>query len=169
MTDATMNIYTELTWRGLIHQVTDAAHLAQWLSSGSRTLYVGFDPTADSLHVGHFLPLMTLRRFQRAGHRPIALVGGATGMIGDPSGKSEERNLLSVDTLRKNVAAMQEQMRSSSISTPVPKAPSWSITTTGWLPLDTSISCATSARTFRSTSCWLKTRSAADWSERMPA
>ena len=77
---------------------------AGWLASGSRVVYAGFDPTADSLHVGHFLPLMTLRRFQRAGHRPIALVGGATGMIGDPSGKSEERNLLSVEALRANVA-----------------------------------------------------------------
>ena len=76
-----------------------------------RTLYAGFDPTADSLHVGHLVPLMMLRRFQQAGHRPIALVGGATGMIGDPSGKSEERNLLSVEALRANVAGMEPQMR----------------------------------------------------------
>lgn len=106
-----MDIYQDLKWRGLIHQVTDEDHLSQWLASGSRVLYAGFDPTADSLHVGHFLPLMTLRRFQRAGHRPIALVGGATGMIGDPSGRSEERNLLSVETLRANVAALETQMR----------------------------------------------------------
>ncbi len=111
MNHSATNIFAELTWRGLIHQATDAANLSRWLASGSRVVYVGFDPTADSLHVGHFLPLMTLRRFQRAGHRPIALVGGATGMIGDPSGKSEERNLLSVETLRTNVAAMQTQMR----------------------------------------------------------
>ena len=111
MTSSQLQIYDELKWRGLIHQATDEQHLAQWLSEGSRTLYVGVDPTADSLHIGHFLPLMTLRRFQRAGHRPIALVGGATGMIGDPSGKSEERNLLSVDALRANVAGMERQMR----------------------------------------------------------
>ena len=101
----------ELAWRGLVHQVTDSQHMHRFLAAPSRVLYAGFDPTADSLHVGHFLPLMTLRRFQRAGHRPIALVGGATGMIGDPSGKSEERNLLSLDTLRANVAAMEAQMR----------------------------------------------------------
>ena len=106
-----MDIYDELTWRGLIHQATDADTLGTWLNSDSRTVYAGFDPTADSLHVGHFLPLMTLRRFQRAGHCPIALVGGATGMIGDPSGKSQERNLLDVATLRANVASIENQMR----------------------------------------------------------
>jgi tyrosyl-tRNA synthetase len=111
MTGSAYQIYEELAWRGLIHQVTDASHVARWLSEGARTLYVGVDPTADSLHIGHFLPLMTLRRFQRAGHRPIALVGGATGMVGDPSGKSEERKLLSVDVLRANVAGMERQMR----------------------------------------------------------
>ncbi len=111
MTNPLHNIYEDLAWRGLIHQVTDEAHLPGWLARGHRVVYAGFDPTADSLHVGHFLPLMTLRRFQRAGHRPIALVGGATGMIGDPSGKNEERNLLSVDVLRSNVASMQQQMR----------------------------------------------------------
>jgi tyrosyl-tRNA synthetase len=105
------DIYTDLVWRGLIHQSTDPAFLPGWLTSGARTLYVGFDPTAESLHVGHLLPLLMLRRFQRAGHRPIALVGGATGMIGDPSGKSEERNLLSAEALRANVAGIQRQMQ----------------------------------------------------------
>lgn len=106
-----MDIHDELSWRGLIHQATDADGLAAWLGQQARTIYAGFDPTADSLHVGHFLPLMTLRRFQQAGHRPIALVGGATGMIGDPSGKSQERNLLDVETLRANVASIEGQMR----------------------------------------------------------
>jgi tyrosyl-tRNA synthetase len=104
------DIFADLTWRGLIQQTTDDSHLPGWLASGSRTLYVGFDPTATSLHVGSLLPLVTLRRFQRAGHRPIALVGGATGMIGDPSGKSEERNLLSLEMLQANVAGLQRQM-----------------------------------------------------------
>lgn len=104
------DIVAELEWRGLIHQTTDAG-LQKWLNEASRTLYAGFDPTADSLHVGSLMPLMILRRFQRAGHRPIALVGGATGMIGDPSGKSEERNLLSVETLRANLAGIERQMR----------------------------------------------------------
>lgn len=104
------DIVAELQWRGLIHQSTDDQRLGEWLSAASRTLYAGFDPTADSLHVGSLLPLMVLRRFQRAGHRPIALVGGATGMIGDPSGKSEERNLLSLDALRANVAGLERQI-----------------------------------------------------------
>jgi len=106
------DIFSELSWRGLIHQTTGDEHLPAWLNEKPRTLYAGFDPTADSLHVGHLVALMILRRFQQAGHRPIALVGGATGMIGDPSGKSEERNLLSVEALRANVAAMEAQMRS---------------------------------------------------------
>src|SRR5262245_11360803 len=106
-----MDLFSDLTWRGLIHQSTDPQQLANWLSSGQRTIYCGFDPTSDSLHVGSLLPALMLRRFQRAGHRPIALVGGATGMIGDPSGKSEERNLLSIDQLQKNVAGIERQLR----------------------------------------------------------
>ena len=105
------DIFADLTWRGLIHQSTDDGFLPEWLTSGTRTLYAGFDPTADSLHVGHMLPLLNLRRFQRAGHRPIALVGGATGMIGDPSGKSEERNLLSVEVLQANIESIRGQMQ----------------------------------------------------------
>jgi len=105
------DVFAELTWRGLIHQSTDPERLPAWLAERSRTVYAGFDPTADSLHVGHLMALMILRRFQKAGHRPIALVGGATGMIGDPSGKSEERNLLSVDELRANVEGMERQLR----------------------------------------------------------
>ena len=106
-----MDLFSDLTWRGLVNQVTHPEQLPGWLSGGSRTLYCGFDPTSDSLHVGSLLPVMLLRRFQKAGHRPIALVGGATGMIGDPSGKSEERNLLSVDQLNNNVAGIERQLR----------------------------------------------------------
>lgn len=105
------DIYADLEWRGLIHQATDASFLREWLQTGCRTVYAGFDPTADSLHVGSLIPLLYLRRFQRAGHRPIALVGGATGMIGDPSGKSSERNLLSVEQLEANVAGIRTQMQ----------------------------------------------------------
>lgn len=101
----------ELRWRGLIHQCTDDRGLAQLLASGRQSIYIGFDPTAPSLHVGSMMQLMMLRRFQRAGHRPIALVGGATGMIGDPSGKSEERNLLSPEQLQRNVDGVAAQMR----------------------------------------------------------
>ena len=78
------NVFEELTWRRLINQTTDDENLPKWLMEKPRTVYAGFDPTADSLHVGHLMALMILRRFQRAGHRPIAVVGGATGMIGDP-------------------------------------------------------------------------------------
>lgn len=105
------DVFKELTWRRLINQTTDDENLPKWLNERPRTVYAGFDPTADSLHVGHLMALMILRRFQQAGHRPIALVGGATGMIGDPSGKSEERNLLSVEQLEANVAGMEKQLR----------------------------------------------------------
>jgi tyrosyl-tRNA synthetase len=101
----------DLRWRGLVHQTTDDPNLSAWLEKEPRTVYAGFDPTAESLHVGHLLPLLMLRRFQRAGHKPIAVVGGATGMIGDPSGKSQERNLLAREDLARNVAALREQMR----------------------------------------------------------
>lgn len=104
------SIVDELQWRGLIHQTTDEANLRSLLNKPS-SVYAGFDPTADSLHVGSLLPLIMLRRFQQAGHRPIALVGGATGMIGDPSGKSDERQLLSKDLLAKNVEGLRTQMR----------------------------------------------------------
>ncbi len=104
------DIYAELAWRGLLNQTTDDKNLAAWFMEKPRTVYIGFDPTADSLHVGHLLQVMILRRFQKAGHKPIALVGGATGMIGDPSGKSAERNLLSVEILQKNVQAMEKQL-----------------------------------------------------------
>ena len=105
------DIFNDLKWRGLIYQTTADEELAEWLMKQSRTVYVGFDPTAESLHVGSLVPLLILRRFQKAGHRPIALVGGATGMIGDPSGKSKERNLLNEEDLLKNIAGIETQMR----------------------------------------------------------
>ncbi len=99
------DFFKELEARGIVKQLTDPA-LGKALSEKSLTLYCGFDPTSDSLHVGSLLPLLTLRRFQLAGHRPIALVGGATGMIGDPSGKSQERQLLTDEILSRNVAGI---------------------------------------------------------------
>ena len=95
--------------RGLVAQVSDEAGLASHLEDGQRTVYCGFDPSAASLHVGNLVPLLGLRRFQRAGHRPILLVGGATGLIGDPGGKSEERRLNSRDTVRQWAAGIREQ------------------------------------------------------------
>ena len=106
-----MSLFADLSWRGLVHQSTDPG-LDAWLAADSRTLYCGFDPSANSLHVGNLVPVMILRRFQKAGHRPIVVVGGATGMIGDPSGKSEERNLLSRETLAANIEAQKNQLRS---------------------------------------------------------
>jgi len=105
------DIFADLQWRGLVYQTTDDQNISTWLNEKPRVVYAGFDPTADSLHVGSLLPLMMLRRFQKAGHRPIALAGGATGMIGDPSGKSAERNLLSAEQLEANIAGIENQMR----------------------------------------------------------
>src|SRR5262245_48121916 len=99
----------DLKWRGLYADCTDLPGLTARLASPT-TLYCGFDPTADSLHVGNLVPLFALRRFQLAGHRPIALAGGATGMIGDPSGKSQERNLLTPAQLNANLDCIRPQL-----------------------------------------------------------
>src|SRR5438067_13280636 len=98
-----MNILEELQWRGLLSDCTDADALGKRISEGPITLYAGFDPTADSLHVGSMVPLLALRRFQLLGHHPIPLAGGATGSIGDPSGKSQERQLLTKELLDANI------------------------------------------------------------------
>ena len=103
-----MNFVEELKWRGMVHQMMPGTE--EQLSKEMTTAYVGIDPTADSLHIGHLCGVMMLRHFQRCGHKPMALVGGATGMIGDPSGKSQERNLLSEDTLRHNVECIKAQL-----------------------------------------------------------
>src|SRR5690606_37864769 len=97
-----------LRWRGMLQDSTPG--VAEHLQKGPASGYIGFDPTADSLHVGHLVQVMTLTHFQRCGHRPIALVGGATGMVGDPSGKRTERNLLDEDALRHNQECVQKQL-----------------------------------------------------------
>ena len=103
-----MNFVEELKWRGMIHQMMPGTE--ELLEKETVTAYVGIDPTADSLHIGHLCGVMMLRHFQRCGHKPLALIGGATGMIGDPSGKSQERNLLNEETLRHNVACIKKQL-----------------------------------------------------------
>ena len=103
-----MNFIEELRWRGMIHDMMPGTE--ECLQQGMTSAYVGIDPTADSLHIGHLVGVMMLRHFQRAGHRPIALVGGATGMIGDPSMKSAERNLLDEPTLRHNQECIKRQL-----------------------------------------------------------
>lgn len=103
-----MNFVDELRWRGMLHDMMPGTE--EQLKKEMTTAYIGFDPTADSLHIGSLAPIMLLKRFQMAGHKPIALVGGATGMIGDPSGKSQERNLLNEETLKKNLAGIRKQL-----------------------------------------------------------
>ncbi|MDE0341096.1 MAG: tyrosine--tRNA ligase [Nitrospinae bacterium] len=105
-----MNLFDELKCRGLVHDHTDQAQMTSTLEKGGVSLYCGFDPTADSLHIGNLIPIVGLMRFQREGHRPIAVIGGGTGMIGDPSGKSEERNLLNAEVLDHNLKGIRDQL-----------------------------------------------------------
>ena len=105
-----MGIIEELEWRGLVSDCTDREALTQRLAKGAVTLYCGFDPTADSLHVGNLVPLLALRRFQQFGHKPIIVAGGATGSIGDPSGKSAERQLLTHEQLKANIEGVKKQL-----------------------------------------------------------
>ena len=109
MTAVDTNLLADLTMRGLVNQMTSPDELAQHLQQ-SRVLYCGFDPTADSLHIGSLVPLLVLRRFQQAGHKPLALVGGATGMIGDPSFKSQERKLNTLDVINQWVDRLKAQV-----------------------------------------------------------
>ncbi len=120
MTAPSADLLNDLDERGLVHDSTDRRALAERLARGPLRLYCGFDPTADSLHVGSLVPILGLRRFQLAGHRPIALAGGATGMIGDPSGKSAERNLLDASTLDANLAGICGQLERLLDFTPGP-------------------------------------------------
>ena len=104
-----MNFIQEIKWRGMLHDIIPGT--VDILAGGMVSAYLGIDPTADSLHIGHLCGIMMLRHFQLCGHKPIVLIGGATGMIGDPSGKSEERNLLDVATINHNLKAIKKQLR----------------------------------------------------------
>jgi tyrosyl-tRNA synthetase len=105
-----MKLYDELVARGLIAQVTDEAEIRELIDNGKATFYIGFDPTADSLHVGHFMALCLMKRLQMAGNRPIALIGGGTGMIGDPSGRTDMRQMLTAETIQHNCDCFKKQM-----------------------------------------------------------
>ena len=105
-----MGIYEELQERGLLAQVTDEKEIRELINEGKATFYIGFDPTADSLHVGHFMTLVLMKRLQQAGNKPIALLGGGTGMIGDPSGRSDLRKVLTVEDIDHNIACFKKQM-----------------------------------------------------------
>ena len=105
-----MKLYEELTKRGLIAQVTDEALIQEMIDNGKATFYIGFDPTADSLHVGHFMALTLMKRLQMAGNKPIALIGGGTGMIGDPSGRTDMRQMMTPETIQHNCDCFKKQM-----------------------------------------------------------
>ena len=105
-----MTIYDELVARGLIAQVTDEEEIKEMINNGKAVFYIGFDPTADSLHVGHFMALCLMKRLQMAGNKPIALLGGGTGMIGDPSGRSDMRQMMTVETIQHNCDCFKKQM-----------------------------------------------------------
>ena len=105
-----MTVYDELKARGLIAQVTDEEEIKELINSGKATFYIGFDPTADSLHVGHFMALCLMKRLQMAGNRPIALIGGGTGYIGDPSGRTDMRNMMTPETIQHNCDCFKKQM-----------------------------------------------------------
>ena len=126
----TKNFIEELQWRGMIHDITPGTE--EQLQKEMTTAYVGIDPTADSLHIGHLVSVMMLKHFQRVGHKPIVLVGGATGMIGDPSMKSSERNYLMSRPLNAMLIALKRNFRSFWIlSRTTPMSPKWSIIMTG--------------------------------------
>ena len=105
-----MTLYDELVARGLIAQVTNEAEIKELINNGKATFYIGFDPTADSLHVGHFMALCLMKRLQMAGNRPIALIGGGTGMVGDPSGRTDMRSMMTAETIQHNCACFKKQM-----------------------------------------------------------
>lgn len=158
-----IDIIDELQWRGLIAQTTDLDALRKALADGPITLYCGFDPTAGSLHVGHLIQALTLARFQRAGHRPLALVGGGTGLIGDPK-PSAERQMNSVETVQGWVRNLAGQLSSFLRFTPEGSGPppptrSWRTTGTGSARSTPSSCSATSASTSASTRCWPARRS----------
>ena len=105
-----MQLYDELKARGLIAQVTNEEEISEMINNGKATFYIGFDPTADSLHVGHFMALCLMKRMQMAGNKPIALIGGGTAMIGDPSGRTDMRSMMTVETIQHNCDCFKKQM-----------------------------------------------------------
>lgn len=126
-----MSILDDLQWRGLVADCTDLSELTKRLAAGPMTLYCGFDPTANSLHVGNLVPLLALRRFQNYGHNPIAVAGGATGSIGDPSGKTQERQLLSPEILNANIQSVKVQL-AKLLDFETPKNPARLVDNASW-------------------------------------
>ena len=153
----TSDVFAELEWRGLVSESTEG--LRDVLAREKVTLYIGFDPTAASLHVGSLLPMMALARMQRFGHSPIAIVGGGTGMIGDPSGKTAERQLLTVEQIDANLAGIRAQL-AKVLDFDAPANPARIVNNADWLrhARTCSSSCATSASTSPSTTCSPRSR-----------
>ncbi len=145
-----LNVLAE---RGFIHQVSEPDALDQLAKSQPITAYIGFDCTAASLHVGSLLPIMLLHWLQQTGHRPIALMGGGTTRVGDPSGKDESRRILTDDMINENLKGIREIFSKFLKFEGAAAMPSWPTTPTGSIHSTTSISCATSAGTSRSTAC----------------
>lgn len=142
-----MTIFEELKARGLIFQTTDEEALVKAFEEGPVSFYTGYDPTADSLHLGHLVAILTSRRLQLAGHKPYALVGGATGLIGDPSFKDAERSLQTKETVEGWVEKIQGQLSRFLDFEMVITKPLWSTTMTGLVQLVSSISCVMSVNT----------------------
>ena len=124
-----MKLYDELVARGLIAQVTNEEEIREMIDNGKATFYIGFDPTADSLHVGHFMALCLMKRLQMAGNRPIALIGGGTAMIGDPSGRTDMRSMMTRETIQHNATALKSRWSVSSSLDPTRRR--WSTMLTG--------------------------------------
>ena len=156
-----MQLYDELKARGLIAQVTNEEEISEMINNGKATFYIGFDPTADSLHVGHFMALCLMKRLQMAGNKPIALIGGGTAMIGDPSGRTDMRSMMTVETIQHNCDCFKKQMERfiefGEGKAQMVNNADWLITST------TSSSSATSARASRSTTCSAPSASSSAW------
>ena len=125
-----MRIYEELVARGLIAQVTDEEKIRELINEGKATFYIGFDPTADSLHVGHFMALCLMKRLQMAGNKPVVLIGGGTGYIGDPSGRTDLRSMMTPETIQYNCDRFKDKWRS--LLNLAKTKPLWSIMQTGF-------------------------------------
>lgn len=151
-----MNVFDEFQQRGMVHTATDG--LQELLGKEAVTAYIGFDPTAASLHVGSLLPIMSLARFQRGGHHPIALAGGGTGLIGDPSGKSQERSMLSKEQIEENLVGISAQL-SHFLDFDAKTNPARMVNNADWL---TTITLTDFLRDIGSispsTTCWIKSR-----------
>ena len=160
-----MNALDILKERGFIAQVTFEDELYKAFDEGMVTFYTGFDPTADSLHIGHYIPIMAMAHLQRAGHRPIALMGGGTGMIGDPSGKSDLRRMMTVETVDHNVSCIKKQMaKFLDFDSGRENAALIATTPTGCATSTTSTFCARSARCSPSTACSPPSATSSAWS-----